>query len=1058
METNSNFQLEVVDAVPPPERRPILLRAYAEAEPVEEKQWQQRKPSEWVLVFDTETRDDEAQRLRFGSFQLREGERLELRGLFYDPDATSQAEQTTLAAEAERLDCCLLPVGDFIEKVLFLAAYKAGATVVGFNLPFDLSRIAIGYQRAGPVHLRNRKKEVVRVDRSMVGGFTFRLSDREDRPNLRVKHLSRRLAFINFAYAGEQPASRSQSKRQHPIMRERGFFLDLKTFAAALTSESHTLDSLSEFLDVPRKTVFHDFGREIDTEFIGYAMNDADVTWQCYRGLMHRYEQHKLTRTLPHKIYSEASLGKAYLREMGIKPWRQRQPDFDPKIIGAIMSSYFGGRAEVHRRREIVRTLYCDFASMYPTVCTLMELWKFVIADGMTQGDAKDQVQAFLSDVAVADLQHPKAWREMRALVQVLPDADIFPVRARYGQEQMATIGLNYLSADRPLWFTLADCVASKLLTGRAPKVIQAIRFEPKTAQTRLRSIAVAGNEQYLVDPAVDDFYKSVIDLRRSVKQELKRKREEKADPTEIKRIDSEQLALKILANATSYGIFIELNVEEPGEDNGRVNIHTATGARIISASKSEKPGEFFHPLLATLITGAARLMLALTERLLLDEGLDWAFCDTDSMAFAAPEGMALGEFEKRVRNVCAWFERLNPYEQPGSILEFEDQNFALGEAASKRLEPLYCAAISAKRYALFNLSGAGEPLIRKASAHGLGHLLPPYAEEEKHQADTGVRKWQEDVWKAIIKSLRSSNPLEVRLDWREELSRAAVSQYTAATPDRLDWFKDYNRTKDYPHKVKPFNFLLEFYAKRPDEMARDGLLYSVDKVREQPKPIAPYSREPFEMLPKIWDRVSGKPLQRKWLRTYADALRGYHRHPENKFLHAEATDFGATHRRHVFAEAIEDIGKEADKWDEDEPISADDELTVSYGLSIADREKMLVVIQSVPQRQLARAAHVSTRTIPSSLADADELSDKELRRLFAEANALTEETRKIAEDDEEIVRWLSQHVREYGVKAVAKMLDYDEANLGKIIKGKRRISGGLRKRISEKMAAEMGG
>jgi hypothetical protein len=52
-----------------------------------------------------------------------------------------------------------------------------------------------------------------------------------------------------------------------------------------------------------------------------------------------------------------------------------------------------------------------------------------------------------------------------------------------------------------------------------------------------------------------------------------------------------------------------------------------------------ENPGDFFHPLLGTLITGAARLMLAITERLLIDEGLDWVFCDTDSMAFAVPTG-----------------------------------------------------------------------------------------------------------------------------------------------------------------------------------------------------------------------------------------------------------------------------------------------------------------------------------------------------------------------------------------------------------------------------------
>ena len=338
-----------------------------------------------------------------------------------------------------------------------------------------------------------------------------------------------------------------------------------------------------------------------------------------------------------------------------------------------------------------------------------MGLWKFVTANGITQQDATDEIRTFLAQVGVADLQHPDTWRQLRVLVQVRPDADIFPVRARYDKEQMATIGLNYLSADRPLWFTFADCVASKLLTGRAPKMIQAIRFEPKAVQNGLRPITIAGNEEYRINPAIDDFYKRVIDLRRSVKRQLNKQKEKNADEREIKRLDSEQMALKILANATSYGVFIELNVEETDEQNDVLRFHTATGSRKAHAAKREEPGEFFHPLLGTLITGAARLMLAITERLLIDEGLDWAFCDTDSMAFAAPEGMALGEFEKRVRRICAWFEPLNPYEQRGSILEFEDQNFARDASGRMQLEPLYCSAISAKRYALFNLDSSGD-------------------------------------------------------------------------------------------------------------------------------------------------------------------------------------------------------------------------------------------------------------------------------------------------------------------------------------------------------------
>jgi hypothetical protein len=127
-------------------------------------------------------------------------------------------------------------------------------------------------------------------------------------------------------------------------------------------------------------------------------------------------------------------------------------------------------------------------------------------------------------------------------------------------------------------------------------------------------------------------------------------------------------------------------------------------------------------------------------------------------------------------------------------------------------LEPLFCAAISAKRYALFNIDSDGEPIIRKASAHGLGHLLSPYEDKPKpDERESGVRLWQEDLWKEIIRSLRSANPLEVRLDWRAELDHPAVSQYTAATPDLQARFKDFNRGRPYAQRVKPSGGKLTF-------------------------------------------------------------------------------------------------------------------------------------------------------------------------------------------------------------------------------------------------------
>ncbi len=119
-----------------------------------------------------------------------------------------------------------------------------------------------------------------------------------------------------------------------------------------------------------------------------------------------------------------------------------------------------------------------------------------------------------------------------------------------------------------------------------------------------------------------------------------------------------------------------------------------------------EEPGRYFHPLLATLITGAARLMLGIAERLCIEKGLDWAFCDTDSLAIAKPDGMDQAEFFERAQSICDWFSPLNPYEKKG--LDIQNRRRELSNCRVRRrnskFEPLYSYCISAKRYVLFNI------------------------------------------------------------------------------------------------------------------------------------------------------------------------------------------------------------------------------------------------------------------------------------------------------------------------------------------------------------------
>lgn len=291
-------------AMTPIDHLMIAVRAYvplAEPEPPR-KSRPMPGPSEWVLIIDTETTTDPSQRLRFGSFQLRKSGALEKSGLFYDAKALSKRDQQILVSYARANGLELMPVADFVEDVFFKLGYDLRATIVGFNLPFDLSRLAIKHSSA-------RR-------RPMRGGFSFRLSENRWRPRVQVKHLSRRASLIRFTAPPQQRTPRGMRKRSRAPVR-RGFFVDVKTIGAALTSRSDSLGSLAEFLKVPsRKLTTEQHGVPLTPSYVAYAMGDVQVTWECFAELARRYAQHQLSKTPIDRIKSEAGIGKAYLKEM----------------------------------------------------------------------------------------------------------------------------------------------------------------------------------------------------------------------------------------------------------------------------------------------------------------------------------------------------------------------------------------------------------------------------------------------------------------------------------------------------------------------------------------------------------------------------------------------------------------------------------------------------------------------------------------------------------------------------------------------------------------------
>ncbi len=319
--------------------------------------------------------------------------------------------------------------------------------------------------------------------------------------------------------------------------------------------------------------------------------------------------------------------------------------------------------------------------------------------------------------------------------------------------------------------------------------------------------------------------------------------------------------------------------------------------------------------------------MLALAEHQVIEQKLDWAFCDTDSIAIANTSKLPPDEFKAKALQVREWFKDLNPYGGDNSIVQLEKVNFPTDrEDDFDALDPPFCLAVSAKRYVLFNRQG-GSPIIRKASGHGLGHLLAPYDEpplkRRARMERIGVPLWQEDLWKEVIRAAETDTPDQTRFMDMPLFDVPAASQYAATTPDLLTWFKGYNARHPEGERIFPFGFLLSLQAKSRVEMAKDDpevLSHELWRRRE-PRPAAPYFKRSIDAKDHAFDRERDVKVPASWLKSHGRSLARYHLHQETKFWGGEYDQRGPLRRRHVLALTHLSIGKEADHIEENEFI-----------------------------------------------------------------------------------------------------------------------------------------
>jgi hypothetical protein len=977
---------------------PIAVRVYPDLKPT---QPERKAPQiDGMLVFDCETRTDKTQALTFGSYRFLVESRCLEEGLFYADDLTADerdvleryvrehSADTDLRGIPERgipsnPELRLLPIADF-RRLLHRVAYKGRGLLVAFNFPFDISRCALGY-----VESRDR----------FLGGFTFQFFQYRDRdgqlrvnpyrPGIAVKHMDSKRALKGFAGAidpdklDQIPEGDLRPKKGYVF---RGHMLDLRTLAFALTDRSVSLEGACELFGVEHGKQKAEKHGVITPEYIDYNRRDVLASTELAAKLLAEYALHPIELQVT-KAYSPASIGKAYLQAMGVTPIMTRMPDFPKRYCGFSESAFFGGRASAHVRKVPVPVVYTDFLSQYSTVNVLMGLWQFVTAREIRViEDRREELAALLRGVTPEWVLDPSNWKHLAGFARIIPDGDVLPLRAKYRGNSWQ-IGINYVHAgsDDPndgLWYAWPDLVASVLLTGKVPHILEAFRLAPIGKAKGLKKLAFRG--QVPIDPRSQDFFQAVIEERARLAT--------RRDLSETER-DRLQRSLKTLGSATSYGIFAQMDRQEGDKEVALTCYGIDPTAYRCKVKHPEAPGEYCFPPLAALITSGGRLLLALLERLVTDRGGTYAMEDTDSMAIVASKRGGLvacpgGPYTmkdgreaihalswEQVAEIVALFGQLNPYDRTvveDSILKIEADNY---DSITMKQRQLWCLAISAKRYVLFLRDRNGEPmLLRKGvnngedgwSQHGLGHLLNPADPTSED------RSWIAQAWLGIVR-----RPLGLATESLPFADRVALGQITVSSPEVLRPFTKINARKPYAQQIKPFNFILSCH------IAAYG--HPVGADPEHFHLIAPYETDPRKWLALPWiDQYTGKQYristtlatgtrQIARVKSYGHVLEEYEYHEEAKCADASGAPcdkqtVGLLQRRHVTIEwPPRFIGKESNKLEEVEEQGVSDAADVYTEYPDPRRDewecKWLPMLRSTPVRQLEGRA-VSRATI----------------------------------------------------------------------------------------------
>lgn len=800
----------------------------------------------------------------------------------------------------------------FCERMLWQACWRNRATLVGFNLAFDISRLRLSWHE-GRGHHR--------------GAFVLRLweyqgGDHRYRPNVVARRLDNKRTLFSWSGVLDPPndGAPHSSKDNH--------FLDLRTLCFALTNGSHSLESACRAFDIRYLKREVELGM-LSEELIDYVRDDVGATTLLAEAALKVFHQHPVALSAD-RTYSAAAIGAAYLRRIGIRPPRTHAEISNAQLAQA-MAAFYGPRVEVRIRHVPVPVSLVDFSSQYAHVARLLGLWDLLRAERLAAVDATEEVNALLERCALDDLFDASFWRGLVGVASVLPDGDHLPTRAWFaGPGDVPRVGVGPLASDRAMWFSLPDLVAAKILAGRVPRVVSAWRIVGDGRRLGLRAVRLGGKVRF--DPYRADWWQTLIKARSELGKSML------AD------------GLKCVANGTAYGNWIRLD-QQPRPD--KVTLYGCDGSESRQAcERPEQPFEWTFPPFASALTAGGRLLMAALERELIDRGGCFASANTDSATVvstrtgglvACPGGRERPEVGSEAVRAIPWSEVEEIQRDFGGLgvpLNLTQENFVYGDRRE-----LSAVCVAGSRVILYREDPRGRRHVVKRSEVALGDLRSPFGRGTSKRFVDAAAAWMLD-WILDGPSLEPS--------W---FSTPATVDVSMGTPRRVG---------SLGASGSPFGFAMSARrAQRADPpLAGDRvrLMTSAGADAE----VATWSNVSSGQEERVSARGQRPQPGDVHMATYGEEIVKLLLHPEHKMIDpdgqpSKAMTTGYLRPRPVHVRIVRLIGKEGNRLDEIKTgeLLDPDEIIIEYGSDFW--EHLLVPAgRAFGIRRLSRLAGVS--------------------------------------------------------------------------------------------------